>query len=164
MKKTDEYFLREALKEAAKAEILGEVPVGAVVVENDTIVGRGHNLSITKNDPTAHAEIVALRNAAKKLKNYRLPGCKIYVSIEPCPMCAGALVWARIAEVVFGAPDSKAGACGSVVNIVYNKKLAHRMKITGGLLEPECRSLIQNFFKKKRAGKQPVRAHKPHTS
>lgn len=148
--KTDEFFLREALKEARKAEVLGEVPVGAVIVCNDRIIGRGHNLSITKSDPTAHAEIIALRKASKKLKNYRLSGCKLYVTIEPCAMCAGALVWARVAEIIFGASDPKAGACGSVLNIVYNKQLNHRIKTTGGLLEHECRSLIQNFFKNRR--------------
>ncbi|MHB9155897.1 MAG: tRNA adenosine(34) deaminase TadA [Endomicrobiales bacterium] len=150
MRRADDYFLREALKEAKKAEAKGEVPVGAVVVLDDTIVGRGHNLPITRRDPAAHAEILALRKAAKKLANYRLPGCRIYVTIEPCPMCAGALVWARVAEVVFGAADPKAGACGSVFNIVYNKKLNHRLKIRGGVLEQECRSLIQQFFKDKR--------------
>jgi len=151
--RTDEYFLREALKEARKAETLGEVPVGAVIVCNNRIIGRGYNRSISDTDPTAHAEIIALRKASRKLKNYRLADCAIYVTIEPCPMCAGALVWARISEIVFGAYEPKAGACGSVLNIVYNKKLNHRVKVRGGLLETECRSLIQNFFQKKRAGK-----------
>lgn len=150
MKKTDAFFLGEALKEARKAEVLGEVPVGAVVVRGDTIVGRGHNLSITASDPSAHAEIIALRKASQKLKNYRLPDCRLYVTIEPCPMCAGALVWARVAEVFYGAADPKAGACGSVLNIVYNKKLNHRLKVHPGIREHECRSLIQQFFKKKR--------------
>src|SRR3989339_795866 len=117
MPKKHEYFLKEALKEAKKAEKFSEVPVGAVIVFNDKIIARGYNKNITSNDPTAHAEIVALRKAAKKLNNYRLNGCSIYVTIEPCPMCAGALVWARVSEVIFGAYDLKAGACGSVVNI-----------------------------------------------
>ena len=150
MKKTDEYFVKEALKEARKAERIGEVPVGAIIVQNGKIIARGYNKNITSNDPTAHAEIVALRKAAKKLKNYRLNGCGIYVTIEPCTMCAGALVWARISELVFGAWDAKAGACGSIADIVNNKKLNHRIKTTGGVLEPECRTIIQKFFRKKR--------------
>lgn len=153
MKRTDEYFMREALKEARKAEAKGEVPVGAVVVDGDRIAGRGHNRNIVLHDPSAHAEILAIRSAAKKLKNHRLPGCRLYVTIEPCPMCAGAIVWARLSGVIYGAPDIKAGACGSVFNIVYNKKLNHRLKATGGLLESDCRSLIQNFFRNKRHNK-----------
>jgi len=145
-----ERFLREALKEASKAEKKGEVPVGAVVVCSNKVVGRGHNQSITLNDPTAHAEIIALRKAARKVRNYRLTDCTLYVTIEPCPMCAGALVWARIAEIVFGARDKKAGACGSVCNIAHNKKLNHHIKITHGILEQECRDIIQQFFKSRR--------------
>jgi tRNA(adenine34) deaminase len=148
--KTNEYFLRAALREAEKAALQGEVPVGAVVVRNGTIIGRGHNRNIRLNDPTAHAEILALRSAAKNAANYRLPGCKIYVTLEPCSMCAGALVWSRIDEVIFGAFDPKAGACGSVFNIVYNKKLNHRVKVTSGVLESECRRLMQEFFHNKR--------------
>lgn len=145
-----EFFLLEALKEAQKAEKKGEVPVGAVITYKNKIVGRGHNLSITSNDPSAHAEIIALRKASKKLKNYRLPECKIYVTIEPCPMCAGALIWARISEIIFGAADIKAGACGSVFNISDNKNLNHRIKVTGGILEKQCSLIMQDFFKKRR--------------
>ncbi|MFH1368674.1 MAG: tRNA adenosine(34) deaminase TadA [Elusimicrobiota bacterium] len=148
--RADAFFMKEALKEARKAQRLGEVPVGAVVVVEDRVIGRGYNRNIKDNDPSAHAEIVAIGKAAKKLRNYRLIGCKIYATIEPCPMCAGALVWARISEIVFGAKDLKAGACGSVVNIAQNRKLNHRIKITGGVLENECRSLIQNFFRQRR--------------
>jgi Cytosine/adenosine deaminases len=137
MIRTDEYFMREALKEARKAEAKGEVPVGAVVVNGDRIVGRGHNRNIVLRDPSAHAEILAIRSASKKLNNYRLPGCRIYVTIEPCSMCAGALVCARLSEIIYGASDPKAGACGSVLNIVYNKKLNHRLKVKGGVLEQE---------------------------
>jgi tRNA(adenine34) deaminase len=146
----NEVFIRAALAEARKAEKLGEVPVGAVITLNDKIIARGYNKNITSNDPTAHAEIVALKAAAQKLKNYRLNGCRMYVTIEPCPMCAGALVWSRISEIVFGAYDPKAGACGSVVNVVDHKKLNHRIKTTGGVLEKDCRSIIQKFFKKRR--------------
>ena len=150
--KTDIFFLKEALKEAKKAQKKGEVPVGAVLVLKNKIIGRGHNKSIVLNDPTAHAEIIALRAASRKAGNYRLNGSKLYATIEPCPMCAGALVWARVSQIVFGAHDKKAGACGSLFNIASNKKLNHRIKVSGGLLEKECRSLIQKFFRKKRIG------------
>jgi tRNA(adenine34) deaminase len=145
-----EYFLREALKEAVKAEKAGEVPIGAVIVYDGRIISRGHNKNITLNDPTAHAEIVALRRAAKKIDNYRLNNCILYVTIEPCAMCAGAMIWARIKEVVYGAPDTKAGACCSVINIANAPHFNHRIQITGGILESECRALMQNFFRKKR--------------
>ena len=150
MPKDNEYFLREALKEACKAEAKGEVPVGAVITLGDRIVGRGHNRNITLRDPTAHAEIIALRKAAKKLNNYRLPDCKIFVTVEPCPMCAGALIWARVSEIVFGAYDPKAGACGSVIDIPSERRFNHRIQVTGGLLEHDCRTLLQQFFKRKR--------------
>lgn len=142
--------MREALKEARKAAKAGEVPVGAVVVSGGKVVGRGYNRSIMDRDPSAHAEMVAVRKAAKKIRNYRLSSCEIYATIEPCPMCAGALVWARISKVVFGAKDAKAGACGSVMNVARCRKLNHRMKITGGVLAKECRALIQHFFKTRR--------------
>lgn len=147
---TKEYFLSEAIKEAKKAQKFGEVPVGAVITLNDKIIARGRNKSITSNDPSAHAEIVAIRNAGKKLNNYRLDGCKLYVTVEPCPMCAGALIWARISELVFGAYDTKSGACGSVINILSNKKFNHHIKATGGVLEPKCRTIIQKFFSNRR--------------
>ncbi|MEI8217995.1 MAG: tRNA adenosine(34) deaminase TadA [Elusimicrobiota bacterium] len=147
---TNEYFMARALTEARKALRKGEVPIGAVVVSAGKIIGRGHNLSITANDPTAHAEVVALRAAARTSGYYRLTGCKLFVTIEPCPMCAGALVWARVAEIVFGAKDPKAGACGSVMNIARHRKLNHRIKITAGVMEDDCRQLIQEFFKHKR--------------
>ena len=143
-------YMLEALKEARKAYKKDEVPVGAVLVKNGTIIARGHNQPISKLDPTAHAEILALRKASKTLKNYRLYGIILYVTLEPCPMCAGALVHARIKEIVYDCPDVKSGACGSVTNIASNKKLNHRIKITSGILEKECRSLIQKFFKLKR--------------
>ena len=124
--------------------------MGAIVVKGNKIVGRGYNQSITLKDPTAHAEIIALRAASKKLNNYRLNGCKIYVTLEPCAMCAGSLVWGRVKDLIFGAYDRKAGACGSILNITNNRNLNHRVKVTGGILEKKCRSLIQKFFKKKR--------------
>jgi tRNA(adenine34) deaminase len=151
MAKPHEYFIREALKEAKKALKKDEVPVGAVVVLAGKIIGKGHNENISLNDPTAHAEIQAIRQAALKLKNYRLNGCKLYVTVEPCAMCAGAMVWARVSEIIYGAPDVKAGACGSVFNIVSNKKLNHRIKVMDNVLEKQCRETIQKFFRKKRS-------------
>ncbi len=142
--------MAEALKEAKKAALKNEVPIGAVVVHKNKIIGRGHNLSIKNNNPTAHAEVLALGQAAKKIKNYRLVDADMYVTIEPCAMCAGAMVWARIRNLYFGAKDAKAGACGSVFNITNNKKLNHRINIHQGILEAESRRLIQEFFKKKR--------------
>jgi len=154
LKKDDEYFLREALREANKAEKIGEVPVGAVVTFRNKIVGRGYNKSIVLNDPTAHAEIIALREASKKTDNYRLINCKVYVTMEPCPMCIGAMIWARVSEVVFGCYDKKAGACGSVFNIAASGKLNHKIRVKGGIIEKECRTLIQDFFKARRSAKK----------
>ena len=125
MNQSNEYYMREALKEARKAGKTGEVPVGAVAVCGGKIIGRGRNSSISDSDPTAHAEVVAVRKAAQKLGNYRLNGCKIYATIEPCAMCAGMLVWARVSEIIYGARDPKAGACGSVLNVISNKKFNH---------------------------------------
>lgn len=152
MIKNDQYYIREALKEARKARRAGEVPVGAVVVLDGKIIGRGHNTPISGTDPTAHAEITALRKAALKTGNYRLSGCALYATIEPCAMCAGAMVWARVSRAVFGAKDAKAGACGSVMNVAANSKLNHRVEVRGGVLEKECRSLIRGFFRDKRNG------------
>lgn len=149
--KKRENFMREALKEASKGFKADEVPVGAVIVSAEgAIVGRGHNRPIVDSDPTAHAEIVALRKAASGIGNYRLNGCSIYVTVEPCAMCAGALVWSRISEIVYGAKDAKAGACGSTVNIASNSKFNHRIKVTGGILERECAAILRGFFKAKR--------------
>lgn len=143
----------QALKEARKALRLKEIPIGAVIVKDGQIVARGFNKCITLSDPTAHAEIVALRKAAKKLKNYRLNNCSIYATIEPCIMCAGALINARIKKIVFGAFDVKAGACKSVFKIANSKKLNHRIKVVVGrekYLNIECATLIQSFFREKR--------------
>jgi len=140
----------EALKEAKKAYAKDEVPVGAVVVKEERIIARAYNQTLSLNDPTAHAEILALKKAAKKLGNYRLNDCQIYVTIEPCPMCAGALIWARVKELLYGAPDTKSGACNSVVNLFANKKFNHQVKVTAGILEKECRNIVQEFFQKRR--------------
>jgi tRNA(adenine34) deaminase len=147
----DKFFMQEALKEAKKAYKKNEVPVGAVVVYNNKIVAKAHNLNITTNDPTAHAEILALRKASKILRNYRLLDCEMYTTLEPCPMCAGAMVYARIKRLVYATEDPKSGCCKSVLNIVNNKKLNHRIKVTSGVCKEESEKLLKTFFKKLRS-------------
>ena len=142
--------MSEALKEAQKAFAEDEVPVGAVIVHKDKIIARGHNQVERLKDPTAHAEMIAITSAASYLGTKWLNESSLYVTIEPCSMCAGALVLARIKSLYFGAPDPKAGACGSVVNITNHKKLNHRIKVAGGILQGECGSILKGFFKKKR--------------
>ena len=142
--------MRAALAEAARARELGEVPVGAVVVIDDKIIGKGCNQPITSNDPTAHAEVIALRDAAKTLNNYRLTGATLYVTVEPCLMCVGAMVHARIGLVVFGAPEPKAGALVSTTRAHELPSLNHTLEILGGVLEDECRDILQAFFKERR--------------
>ena len=143
--------MREAMGLAHEAESLGEVPVGAVVVRDGVIVGRGFNAPISSHDPSAHAEVRALRDAALRLTNYRLPGCTLYVTLEPCAMCAGAIQHARIARLVYGAPDPKTGACGSVVNLFDEARLNHHAEIVGGVLAEECGDLLRAFFAARRA-------------
>ena len=147
----DNQFMQEAIASAKKAELQGEVPVGAVVVYEGKIVATGHNQPIERHDPTAHAEIAALRAAAQVLGNYRLPGCSLYVTLEPCAMCAGAMLHARLARVVYGATDPKTGACGSVINLFAEEKLNHHTAITGGVMAEECGQLLRDFFIKRRA-------------
>ena len=142
--------MREALGLAARAAAAGEVPVGAVVVRDGEIVGRGSNRPITSNDPAAHAEIVALRDAAARLGNYRLPGCELYVTLEPCAMCVGAMVHARIARVVYGATDPKTGACGSIVDLPAIAHWNHHGVFTGGMLAEECGAVLRRFFAERR--------------
>jgi len=144
-------FMQEALKEAGKAFAEDEVPVGAVVVYKDKIIARGHNQVELLKDPTAHAEMLAITSAVSYLNTKWLNEAVLYATIEPCSMCAGALVLARIKNLYFGARDPKAGACGSVASIVNHRKLNHRIKIKSGILEEECSSLLKEFFKKKRA-------------
>lgn len=153
MRKTQDFYMSEALKEARKAFEEDEVPVGAVVVCGGKIIARGHNQIERLKDPTAHAEMLVLTSAANYLNTKWLNAASIYVTIEPCSMCAGALVLSRIKEVYFGSEDPKTGACGSVINIVNNKKLNHRIKVKGGILEEECGGLLREFFKKKRVRK-----------
>ncbi len=142
-----------ALREAEKAYKKGEVPVGAVLVHNGEIIARGHNSSIARKDPTAHAEILALRKASRLLGNYRLNGTILYVTVEPCPMCAGAIVNARIDTVVYGTGEPKWGGDGSVLRILRNRNLNHRVKVIKGIMRDECRGILQRFFREKRGGK-----------
>jgi len=145
----DEFFMRQALAEAQKSLRKNEVPVGAVIVFENEIVSRGHNELITKNDPTAHAEIVAVRKASSKRKNYRLSDCDLYVTLEPCAMCLGAAVHARIRKLVFGATDPKSGAVESVMKFPL-ERMNHRVEVVGGVLADECSQILRGFFKKKR--------------
>ena len=139
-------FMEEALKEAAIAFELGEVPIGAVIEKDGQIIARGHNLTETLKDPTAHAEMIALREAARVLGGWRLLGCNLYVTIEPCSMCAGAMVWSRIDNLYIGAMDPKAGACGSVFQIPCCDKLNHQINVETGIMEEECSSIMREFF------------------
>lgn len=139
-----------ALEQAALAAAAGEVPVGALVIKDGEIVGRGHNRNLLDDDPTAHAEIVALRQAAARLGNHRLTGCTMVATIEPCAMCAGALIHARIARLVYGASDPKAGAAGSVLQIINHPGLNHKMEVTSGVLTGKCSAVLQDFFRQKR--------------
>lgn len=143
---TAEMWMREALAEARKAADAGEVPVGAIVLVNGKIVGRGHNRSIQAHDPTAHAEIIALRHAAHGMRNYRLPDSIVLVTVEPCVMCAGALIHARVAQVIFGAADPKAGALTSHLHLGQAQNLNHKLEVTAGVLEAECGRLLSDFF------------------
>ncbi len=146
----DAGYMQLALELAARAAAAGEVPVGAVVVRDGTVVGRGYNQPIGIADPSAHAEIMALRDAGRTLGNYRLPDCDLYVTLEPCIMCSGAIMHARIRRVVYGAPDPKTGACGSVVDLFAEARLNHHAAVTGGVMADEAASMLQAFFVKRR--------------
>ncbi|NMG47073.1 tRNA adenosine(34) deaminase TadA [Azoarcus communis] len=146
----DEDFMREALEQARQAGACGEVPVGAIVVLDGQIVGRGFNQPIGRHDPTAHAEVMALRDAAQRLGNYRLPGCELYVTLEPCAMCSGAIMHARIRRVVFGARDPKTGVAGSVIDLFDEARLNHHATIEGGLMADECGGMLSAFFAARR--------------
>ncbi|MCX8064938.1 MAG: tRNA adenosine(34) deaminase TadA [Candidatus Hydrogenedentes bacterium] len=148
---THEYYMREALKEAQKAYKEGEVPVGCVIVYEQTIIGRGYNQREKLQDPTAHAEILAITSAALALKSWRLENTRMYVTLEPCPMCAGAIILARIPELYFGAYDPKAGCCGSILNIVKDNRFNHNPLVISGICEEECSLLLSNFFKEIRS-------------
>ena len=157
MKRDDERWMREALTEARRClrtddPARDDVPVGAVIVIANQVVGRGHNQVVSGGDPTLHAEVVAVREAVTSLETPRLEGATLYVSLEPCPMCAGALWLARLERLVFGAFDPKAGACGSVFDIARDVRLNHRLQVRGGVLEEECAGLLRDFFDRKRRG------------
>jgi tRNA(adenine34) deaminase len=147
---TDELFMEEALRAAQRALEAGEVPVGAVVVRDGRVIGRGSNRNISDSDPAAHAEIIALREAGAALGNHRLEGCDLFVTIEPCAMCAGALVHARLRRLVYGADDPKAGAICSVLQVVNHPSLNHRMEVRSGVLAGRCAELLQSFFRSRR--------------
>ncbi len=146
----DEKFMKEAVKEAYKAAAKLEVPVGAVVVAGDEVIARAHNLRERLSDPTAHAEMLALREAALRLNTWRLNDCTLYVTMEPCPMCAGAAIQGRVGRIVYGAPDPKAGAAGSCVDLLGKTCFNHRVEVTGGVLEEKCAHAVQEFFRRLR--------------
>ncbi|WP_248555989.1 tRNA adenosine(34) deaminase TadA [Paraburkholderia terrae] len=158
MTERDRRFMSLAQAAAEEARAAGEVPVGAVLVCGDEVIAKGFNHPISGHDPSAHAEMAALRAAAQKLENYRLPGCELYVTLEPCLMCAGAIMHARIARVVFGARDPKTGACGSVVDAFANPQLNHHTTVTGGVLEEECGAALRSFFADRRRAAREARA------
>ena len=146
----DQKWMKIAIQEAKKAVNEGEVPVGAILVKNGMVIAKAHNRPITKNDATAHAEILAIRKAGKKEKNYRLVGTTLYVTLEPCLMCLGALINARIERIVFGAKNTKNGFCGSLVDLTNDSQFNHRAIVTGGVLEKQCQEILRSFFKLRR--------------
>lgn len=146
----DIFWMQRALELAQKAQLMGEVPIGAVLVKDEQVIGEGYNSPISQHDPTAHAEIMALREAARRLGNYRLLNTTLYVTIEPCVMCAGALIHARVKEVVFGAVEPRTGAVGSVFDILQSTSLNHRVEVRGGVMADTCAALLQEFFKQRR--------------
>ena len=147
---SDNKWMELAIKEAKKAENIGEVPVGAVLIKNNEIISNSHNLVITQNDPTAHAEIVAIRSAGKTLENYRIVDSTLYVTLEPCAMCFSAIIHARIKRLVFGAFDKKTGVCGSCINLINANFYNHKIMVSGGILEDTCSELLRNFFESRR--------------
>lgn len=146
-------FMKEALKEAQKSYKKEEIPVGAIIVKDGKIIARGHNLKETKTDPTKHAEIIAIQKACKKLQTWRLTRCTMYVTLEPCSMCAGSLIQSRLDKVVIGTMDEKTGACGSVLNLLADYKFNHIVQIETGIMQEECKKILQQFFKELRAKK-----------
>lgn len=150
MLKDDYYFMERALNQAKVAYKRGEVPVGAVVVKDGKVISRGYNLRETTNDPTAHAELLAMKKASKKLNSWRLSGCTLYVTLEPCPMCSGVIVNSRIDRVVFGAYDQKAGCCTTLYHLCNDERFNHRAEILGGVMEEDCAKILSDFFKEKR--------------
>ena len=156
-KKQDEKFMRRAYELARQAEAHNEIPVGAVIVANGEIIGEGFNQSIMLNDPSAHAEIQAIRQAGQVLKNYRMLDCTLYVTLEPCPMCAGSMVHGRIKRLVFASKDLKTGAAGSVFNLIQGNKLNHQLELTSGIMATECSEMLSAFFKHRRKEKKALK-------
>lgn len=148
--KSDEYFVREALKEAKKAYLKNEVPVGAVIVKNNEIIARGYNVKETKKDTTKHAEIIAIQKASKKMEAWRLENCTMYVTLEPCSMCTGAIIQARLKRLVIGTMDEKTGACGSVLNLINDYEFNHKVELETKVMETECKHIMKKFFKELR--------------
>ncbi|MDY4646522.1 tRNA adenosine(34) deaminase TadA [Aerococcus suis] len=159
-RRVHEYWMREAIKEARKAEKLREVPIGAVVVYQNQIVGRGHNLRETSHNATTHAEMLAIQEANHTLDNWRLADCDLYVTLEPCPMCSGAMILSRIRHVYFGAYDQKGGTAGTLMNLLTDSRFNHQVEVTGGVLLDDTKALLQNFFKQLRAEKKAMKKAK----
>ncbi len=153
--------MRVAIEMAKEAYAIGEVPVGAVIADDEgNIIATGYNRSITDNDPSAHAEMVAIRNAGRAIENYRMPGLSLYVTLEPCSMCSGAIIHARISKVYYGASDLKTGACGSVFDVISDPRHNHKVECTGGILEDECSKMLSDFFKERRLQKKQLKTDK----
>lgn len=163
-RKLYEAWMEEAIAEAGKARLLGEVPIGAVLVHEGIIVGRGHNLRETTADPTAHAEIIAIRAASETLGAWRLSGCTLYVTLEPCPMCAGAIVQARIPLVVYGTPDPKAGCAGTLMNLLQEPRFNHRTELVTDILREDCAALLTDFFRSLRLNRKQAALDGPANS
>lgn len=154
----DQYFMKMAMEMASQAEEKGEVPVGAVLVKEGKVISTGFNLSISLHDPSAHAEMQCIRQAGKRLENYRLVDTTLYVTLEPCPMCAGAMVHSRVARLVFGASDTKTGAAGSVIDIVKHPQFNHQLEVSSGILASECSEQLSHFFRRRRKEKKAIKA------
>ncbi|MBC3767883.1 tRNA adenosine(34) deaminase TadA [Neptunicella marina] len=154
---TDRFWMLQALLRARKAEQQNEIPVGAVLIQDNQLIGEGWNQPISLDDPSAHAEMLAIRDGARAIGNYRLPGTTLYVTLEPCPMCAGLLVHSRIDRLVFGASDLKTGCAGSIMDLLRHDKLNHQIEVTSGVLESECSELISAFFRRRRAQKKALK-------
>lgn len=164
MHEEDIRFMQDALALAQQAATQGEVPVGALVVLDGEVVGSGFNQPIGRHDPTAHAEVMALRDAAARLGNYRLPGCTLYVTVEPCVMCAGAIQHARVARVVYGTVEPKTGACGSVVDLFAESRLNHHAEVSGGVMAESCAEIVSDFFRRRREEVRAARAQRQQTA
>lgn len=157
-------FMKEAIKEAKKAEAIGEVPIGAIIVKDGEIIGRGYNLRETNQLSNAHAEMIAIAQANEFVGSWRLEDCTLYVTLEPCPMCAGAIVQSRISTVIFGATDPKGGCCGTIYNLLDEERFNHRCEVISGVLEEECGQLLSNFFKNLRQKKKQQRVDKENSN